>query len=153
MRRIFFVVLALFSIAAWSAQTDEDIRLSPQTRILRSSNLALSVPTAGNTTLLDLNVSDIERIYVQIAPTTNGFDAFAIQIAPHVAGAYVTIASAAGDYTSPTGLLVGTSGDLTTLAAAATGWFIMDTRGLARVKVTASATGGAATVSSYAGGY
>jgi hypothetical protein len=48
--------------------------------------------------------------------------------------------------------MVGASGDLTTLAAASTGWFILDTRGLARVKVLASGNG-AATVTIYAGGY
>ena len=154
MKRILFAVLMLFASATYAAQTIEDIRLPGDKRLLRVSNLALSVGTGANTTLLDIDTGDIDRIYVQIAPTVQALDAFSIQVAPHFAGAYVTIASAAGDYTAPTGLVVGASGDLTTLAAAATGWFILDTRGIARVRVTASAAAaGAATVSIYAGGY
>ncbi len=154
MRRILFVVLSFFAGACWGAQFDNDIRLAFDKRILQAENVALSVAATGNTVLLDLNVKDIERIFVQIKPTVQALDAFLIQIAPHSEGDYVTIASAAGDFTAPTGLLVGASGDLTTLAAAATGWFIMDTRGLSRVKISASANvAGAATVTIYAGGY
>jgi len=136
-----------------AAQINEDIALQQNKRILRASNTALSVAAAGNTTLLDLDVRDIERIYVQVAPTTNGFDTFIVAIQSHSDGAYSTIASAAADYTAPAGLMVGASADLTTLAAAATGWFILDTRGLARVRIQASGSGGAATVSAYAGGH
>ena len=155
MTRIFIALALLASIGlAGAAQVNEDLSFGPKTRILRASNTALSVAASGTTTLLELDVKDIERIYVQIAPTVQALDAFSVQILPHSSGAYSTIASAAADFTSPTGLIVGASGDLTTLAAAATGWFIMDTRGLARVKITASANvAGAATVSIYAGGY
>lgn len=152
--KILMVILALLVAApAWAQQKNEDLRITQDKRILRASNTALSVPASGNTILLDLDVRDIERIYVQVAPTTNGFDAFIVSIQPHNNGAYSTIASAAADYTSPAGIMVGASGDLTTLAAAATGWVILDTRGLARVRVQASGSGGASTVTAVAGGY
>ncbi len=148
------LALALTAGFVGAAQVNEDQTFSEKVRILRASNVSLSVATTGNTTLLDLDVKDLERIFVQIAPTVQAFDAFVIQIQPHTGGAYSTIASAAADFTSPTGLVVGASGDLTTLAAAATGWFILDVRGLARVKILASANAaGAATVSIYAGGH
>ena len=152
--KIILIVLALLCSPAWAAQVDNDILLGQSKRILRSANEALSVPATGNTTLLDLDVSDIERIYVQIQPTVQALDAFIVAIMPHSSGAFSTIASVAADYTSPSGLMVGASGDLTILAAAATGWFILDTKGLARVRIQASANvAGAATVSTYAGGH
>ena len=139
--RVLFIVLLLFAnTVATAAQLD-------------ASNASLSVPAAGNTPLLDLDVRGVERIYVQVTPTTNGFDAFTIAIKPQANGAYSTIASVAADYTSPSGLLVGASGDLTTLAAATTGWFILDVRGIFMVRVQASGSGGASTVSIYAGGF
>ena len=148
------LICAFFLWPAWADQVNEDQTFAQKIRVLRSSNTALSVAATGNTTLLDLDVKDIERVFVQIAPTVQALDAFVVQIQPHSDGAFSTIASAAGDFTTPTGLMVGASGDLTTLAAAATGWFILDTRGLARVKILASANAaGAATVSVYAGGH
>ena len=153
-RLILAIVLLALSFPALPAQLNEDIVLQQSKRILRASNSALSVPASGNTTLLDLDVKDTERIYVQLVPTTQALDAFIVAILPHSNGAYSTIASAATDFTAPVGLMVGASGDLTTLAAAATGWFILDTRGLARVRIQASANvAGAATVTIYAGGY
>lgn len=157
MRLIAAVVLCVSATVApvvEAAQTNEDITLQPRVRILRAENLALSVAATGNTTVLDVDVRDLERIMIQVSPTVQALDAFIVSIQPHTGGAYSTIASAAADYTAPSGLIVGASGDLTALAAAATGWIIVDVRGLSRLRVQASAAAaGAATVTAYAGGH
>ena len=86
------LALALMAGFVGAAQVNEDQTYSEKVRILRASNTALSVAATGNTTLLDLDVKDLERIFVQIAPTVQAFDAFVVQIQPHTDGAYSTIA-------------------------------------------------------------
>src|SRR3990167_9022840 len=95
---------------------------------LLASNVAVSVAATGNTTLLEFIADDLVLIGVSILPTVQALDAFIIQVKLHPDDAYLTMFSAAGDYTTPAGLMEDASGDLTGLAAAATGWFIMDVR-------------------------
>jgi hypothetical protein len=121
-------------------------------RLKCASNVGVSVAASGNTTLLQIPVSGLERIFVQFDVTTNNLDAFLIRARASLDATTTTLYSVAADYTSPAGLMVGASGDLTTVAAAASGWFIMDVRGLYDVTIQASASGGAATVTIYAGG-
>lgn len=118
----------------------------------RAANLAVSVPASGNTTLLQIPVRGLERIFVQFDVSSFNLDAFIIGARCSEDAATSTLYSSAGSYTSPTGLLIGASGDLTAVAAAGSGWFIMDVRGLFEVTIQASATGGTAAVSIYAGG-
>lgn len=139
------------------AQINEIQEFERRTVILRASNAAVAVAQAGNTTLLELDTRMIERLFVQFAVADQALDAFIVQVLAHGNGAYQSIASAAGDYTSPAGLLVavggGSANDLTITPAAGSGWFLLDVRGIARVKVLASSAnvaGSAVTI--YAGG-
>lgn len=118
-----------------------------------ASNLDVSVAASGNTTLLQIPVYGLERIFVQFDVATNNLDAFLVRARCSADATTATLYSAAADFTAPAGLIVGASGDLTTVAAAASGWFIMDVRGLWDVTIQASATGGAAVVDIYAGGW
>jgi len=117
-----------------------------------SANAAVSVAAAGNTTILQLRVDGMERLFVQFDVATNNLDAFLIKAKAHPDATAATLYSAAGDFTAPIGLLLGSSGDLTAVAAGSSGWFVMDVRGLHEVTIQASATGGAAAVTVYAGG-
>jgi len=66
---------------------------------------------------------------------------------------FVTLLSVAADYTSPAGIVVDASGDLTILGAGATGWLILDVLGFNRIKLQASANvAGATSASIFAGG-
>lgn len=121
-------------------------------RELAARNLAVSLPAAGNTIILELPVEGITNIGVQVDVTVQALDAFIIQGKFNASGAFVTLYSAAGSYTSPAGLLIGASGDLTAQAAGTTGWFLMDVRGLYAIKVLASAAVDSALVDAYAGG-
>lgn len=113
---------------------------------------AVTVPAASNTTILQLPVSGLERIVVQFAVATQALDAFLIKAKAHPDASDITLYSAAADFTTPAGLLLGASGDLTTVAAAGTGWFIMDVRGLHEVTIQASGAVDSAVVTAYAGG-
>ncbi len=121
-------------------------------QLLTAKNLAVAVAGTGNTDLLEFICAGIEQIGVEIKPTVHALDAFLIQAKFHPSGDYVTLYSSAGSFTSPAGLLLGASGDLTILAAAATGWFILDTRGLYAVRVQCSGAADGTLVDVYAGG-
>lgn len=122
-------------------------------RAIQAENLSVTVAQAGLTTLMELeNIQDMIRMLFQVVAGAQAFDAFEIQAKANRNAAYVTLYSLAGDYTSPSGLLVGASGDLTALAATATGWFLMETRGLYAVRVQASCANVAGSVSNAYGG-
>jgi len=119
----------------------------------KKSKLATSVVQTGNTSILEWQVFGFSQVGVHIAVTGQALDAFIIQGRWHDDASYETLFSAAADFTSPTGILVGASGDLTTLAAGATGWFSMDLKGLYEIKLLASSGhADGSTVSVYAGG-
>jgi hypothetical protein len=123
---------------------------STSSRRLIAENASVAVAVAGDTTLLELIVADINELGVSIAPTTNALDAFKVLGKFHPSGAFVTLYSTAGAYTSPAGLVVGASGDLTALAAAATGWLILNVTPLYAVRLDASAAVGISTVTTRA---
>ena len=93
----------------------------------------------------DLDVAGLSRVMVHIAVAANDLDQF--EIHGSVDGTvFETLFSSAGDYTSPTGIMIGTSGDLTGITATNTGWYLMDVSGINSLRHILSAAGGAATV-------
>jgi len=110
------------------------------------------IPAAGNTVLLDLTVKGLAHLGVQINPTVNDLDAFVVEAKFHPSGDWVSLYTAITS--TPAGLILAASGTLASLAAAATGWFIMDVRGLYGVRISASGSVNDLTaVDIYAGGY
>ena len=110
------------------------------------------IPAAGNTVLLDLTVQGLAHLGVEIKPTVNDLDAFVVEAKFHPGGDWVSLYTAITS--TPAGLILAASGTLASLAAAATGWFIMDVRGLYGVRVSASGSVNNLTaVDTYAGGY
>ncbi len=112
----------------------------------------VTVAGTGTTTLCTLITEHMERLWVEIANVAQAFDAFAIQGRLHEDGSFLTLFDAAGDFTSPAGILIGASGDLTTLAAGGSGWLCLDVLGIQAVRLTASAAANNATPTIYAGG-
>ena len=110
------------------------------------------IPAAGNTVLLDLTVAGLAHLGVEVKPTVNDLDGFLVEVKFNPDADWVTLTSAITS--TPAGLILAASSTLATLAAAATGWFIMDVRGLYGVRVSASGSVADTTaVSTYAGGY
>lgn len=115
----------------------------------------IAVAQSGLTDLAVIDVSDVARLSVEIAVTGQDLDAFLILARFHPSGSYQTLFSTADEFTfvDDVGLLVGTSGDLTAIAASASGWFILDTLGIDAVKLQASSGNVAgSTVALYVGG-
>ena len=117
---------------------------------LVAENAAVSVAVAGTTELLDLLVEGINEVGIEIVVTVNNLDAFQVHGKVSKDSTYQVLYSAAGDYTTPVGLIIGTSGDLTAQAAATTGWIFLDVSPLYGLKIMASAVTGAATVTARA---
>ncbi len=98
---------------------------------------SVTVPTSLVDIHPGIHTRRLARIATEIVLTTQTFDQFQIMVKFHKDGAWVVLYSATGDFTSPAGLLVGASGDLTALAPGI-GWFIMDVTGIYKVKLQAA---------------
>jgi len=98
-----------------------------------------------------MDVKRMDRIFIQIDLTGEALTGFEVQGLAHPSGAHQTLYSATGDFTSPAGMVVDASGDLTVLAVG-TGWLILDVRSLYEVKLLAKTLGGAGVSQVYAGG-
>lgn len=104
-----------------------------------TASIAGFVNAAATTNLLlELDVTGMAHLAVEVKPTVRALDAFVVDAKFHPSGDWVTITSAITS--TPAGLILAASGTLASLGAAATGWFIMDVRGLVGVRVSVSGT-------------
>ncbi len=126
---------------------DQKYTLAP--RVVQKSVAATTVP-GSSTKIGSMDVRGLRRIFVQLTVATASLTGFAIKVQATPAAAEQTLYSAAADFTTPAGLLVGASGDLTGAAAGAH-WFCMDVSGLELVHIYAT-SGGTATLAIEAGG-
>lgn len=113
-------------------------------RALFFTGAANSLDNNGLQDIFTLDVEGAARICCRLTVAVNALAAFAIQgLFNNADNTWYTLRSTAGQFTSPTGILVDTSGDLTSQAVG-TGWFIMDCAGLTKLKLQAnsSAAGG-----------
>ncbi len=116
-----------------------------------TNTITLSAETLFD--IAEIPIEEITRLFVAVKVLTTAFDQFVILGRPNVDQDYLTLFNASGDFTSPAGILVGASGDLTALGAGATGWFIIDTGGIKSLKVQAArAAGSNAAVTVQSGG-
>lgn len=103
---------------------------------------ATTVAVAGLTTIgAAINTQSMSRIFVRIDNTDAAaiiFDALSVQASTDNV-TYDAIKAAAGDFTTPTGVMLDASGDLTALAAATVGWFVLDCSGFNSIRIQASA--------------
>jgi hypothetical protein len=120
---------------------------------------AVSVAGTGNTTLITgLDVSRYSHMLFSMDVSTQALDAFIISIKAHSDDTYRTLKSAAADFTAPSGVLLecessAGTGDLTTVPASGSGWFIMQVSGINSLQIQASAAADSASVQMYIGLY
>ena len=81
-----------------------------------------------------------EAVGIQFDVATAALDQFVIYGKFGSGGTYQILYSTAADYLTPVGSLIATSGDLTIVAAAATGTFILLSRGLYQVKLACASS-------------
>lgn len=116
-------------------------------RSVLAENLSVSVPAAGTTEVLTLPLDGITEVGIEFTVATQALDAFQVHGQMHPSGAFQALYDTAGDYTTPIGLVIGTSGDLTAQAAGTTGWIILDVAPLYALKIKVSAAADSAVVS------
>ena len=131
------------------AQLTRIIHMRMNERSVEVENVALAIPEALTTALELEDIGDTVRMGFEVLTGAQAFDQFSIDIKFHHDGAYQAVYNAAGDFTTPAGLLVGASGDLVALAAATAGWFIMETRGLYAVRIRAACANVAGTTTNF----
>lgn len=104
---------------------------------------ANTVLNASLATIAQLLVNDVSFVGIEVKSETDGtyqdaLDQFEVQAQFHRDGPWITLYSAAADFTSPAGLVVAASGDLTTLAYQATGWLLLNVLPLYSVRFQAA---------------
>jgi len=99
--------------------------------------------TGAAVTLFTAVTQDLSDLFFSLLPATQNLTALSIEATvKHGSNTWMTLASAAGDFTAPSGSIFGASGDLTTLAAASEGWCKVEVHGDFKIRVRATATAG-----------
>lgn len=93
--------------------------------------------TTNLDTVVEIPVDEFEKLSCEVAVTIAALDQFVISMKSHKDGSYQTLFSQASDFTTPSGLLVGASGDLTSQAVGS-GFFIIDCDGLSSIRIQAA---------------
>ncbi len=84
---------------------------------------------------------DASILWLTFVVGTANLSAFTVEFRVHEDGGWASIASAAADYTSPEGPILGASGDLTTAASGSTVHFLkLDVIGVQTVRIKAAGT-------------
>lgn len=106
--------------------------------------------TEALTSLIILNVAGYERLALSIDVTVNALDQFVVKGRTHGDGTLMTLFNAGADFTSPAGLVVDASGNLTTQAVGS-GWVVLDVSGWDKIEIqAASGNVAGSVVSTYA---
>jgi len=109
--------------------------------------------TTSLTTLIDIPTADLEAIFVTVKNVgTSNLNAFEIHARAHGKGGIVTLRSTSGQYTSPSGILIETSNDLTIIPSTNTDWFILYPKGFELIRLLASRASGIDEVTVHVGG-
>ena len=95
--------------------------------------------TSTESSIAEINVNNVERLSLDFTVTGQPLSSFRVCGRLHPAGGYNELYATSEDYTSPTGLLIGTSSDLTSLSGK--GWLIIDTRALEVIQINCSSFG------------
>ena len=100
--------------------------------------------------ILILGVVGHETLWLSFVVGTASLTALTVELRVHPDGDWFTIASAAADFTTPEGPILGASGDLTTAASGSTvHWLKMDVSGVVAVRVKAA--GSSSTIAGHYG--
>lgn len=97
-----------------------------------------TIPATGNTVIMEVPTLGLKNIGVEFDVGVNNLDALVVAAQFHPDDTFHDLYSAITS--TPAGLIIAASGTLATTAAAASGWFLMDVRGIYKVRVSASGT-------------
>ena len=119
------------------AQTQTVKQNSMARKFVEVINLLVAVPQTGNTEVGRILVEGCDRLAAEVLVAGQALDAFVVKGKCTKDGADITLFSAALDYTTPAGIVIDASGDLTSQAVG-TGWLVLDVRGFYDISLHAS---------------
>lgn len=107
-----------------------------------------TIDNSGDQTVLELTNISSDELALEVGNSNNNnLAAFKVQVRFDEDGHYQTIASVAGDYTTPAGFMWGASGSLVTLAKNTQGWFVLKgIKTVQAIKLLANSAGATSTL-------
>ena len=124
----------------------------PRGQLFREFSANPLITTAVGS-LITMDTADLEAVFLEILNVgTSNLDAFQIQSKANSKASFQTIRSTSAHYTSPSGILIEVSGDLTVLASGATGWLMIYPKGIYQLRLRASRASGSDRVTIEGGG-
>jgi hypothetical protein len=92
-------------------------------------------------TVATIELANEEHLFLTFVVGAANLSSFEVAYRAHASGGWAVIATAAGDYTSPAGMVVDASGDLTVAASGATvHWLRLNVGGIDAVRIRAAGT-------------
>jgi hypothetical protein len=97
-----------------------------------------TIPAAGNTVIIEIPTLGLKNIGIEFDVGVNNLDALVVAAQFHPDDTFHDLYNAITS--TPAGLIIAASGTLASTAAGSSGWFLMDVRGIYKVRVSASGT-------------
>lgn len=105
---------------------------------VQAENVLTDIVAAGNTTLLDIDVSDIDQLAVELVTSADqAADVFTVQAKVHPNSSYVSILTAIT--ATPAGLVVFSTGTLASQAAGSSHVCVLNVQGFFSLRFLGSA--------------
>lgn len=116
-------------------------------------HLDVAVSNIGLTLLAEIVVTGVSRVFIQTQVSANALNKYVVSARTVKNAPYSILYASSKDFLNPKGLMVGSSGDLTSLEASSVGDFQMDVKGLYEIKIeVASGNAAGSTVSLFGSG-
>ena len=111
-----------------------------QDPFLQAKSIVTAIPAGSDTDILEIYTLGLARIGVFFDVTTNAIDKFIVSARFHPDDTFHQLYDAIDATPTESPLVSAASGTLASTAAAGSGWFLMDVRGIYAIKITVSGT-------------
>lgn len=105
-----------------------------------AKSVCTAIPAAGTTDILEVMTLGLKNIGVYFDVATNDLDGFVVSVKFHPDDTFHSLYTAIDATPTESPLIIAASGTLASTAAAGSGWFLMDVRGIYAVKIGVSGT-------------
>jgi hypothetical protein len=127
-----------------TGQKTKIFQTSMPKRPFETSNIGVALAAGTDVPLLTMSTFGVDRIFFEVvSQAAIALTGFKVKAKPTAGAPVVTLFSTTQAFTSPQGIMVASSGDLTLLAGNAVGYCILDTKGIAEIELFASSAGNA----------
>jgi len=106
--------------------------------LLFAKSVCTALPAGSNTDILEVMTLGLKNIGVYFDVATNALDVFTVSARFHPDDSFHSLYTAITS--TPAGLIIAASGTLASTAAAGSGWFLLDVRGIYAIKISVSGT-------------